>query len=217
MISGTGSYGNCRTGCTLIELVIVVMVLGLMAAIAIPSVDSVLDERRAREPVSSLLNMAREVRLRALKEQRPYQIFFDQDGFRASRYFNPYGGVEEFNSLQDQLKVRKQEQEYIAASRQRSGLSAAEPTGSDIKRSAAVSGLSFTESYAVSDSIDYSVRAWRDTEWRTMEGSNFFRWVFQPSGMCDPIKVQFNHENAFFEIEFHPLTADIRDETSWVE
>lgn len=211
MILGTGKQSQ-QAGFTLVELVVVMTVLGIMAAIAIPSVDGLLDERRAREPVTSLLTMAREVRFRAIAEQRPYQIVLDRGGFRASRYFNPYGGIEGFDSLQEQLQLRQQEQEFVEASRQRGG----EDQGSQVKNVAATAGLSFTQGYKLPDSIDYSVRAWRDTDWRSMEGSTFFRWVFQPSGMCDPIKVKFSHEAAYFEVEFHPLTADIRDENSWV-
>ena len=50
-----------------------------------------------------------------------------------------------------------------------------------------------------------------------MTGGEFRRWIFQPSGMCEPLKVRMEADAAFFEIEFHPLTADIVRERSWVE
>lgn len=197
------------------ELVIVLSVLVLLSATAIPSIDGVMKERQAREPVGTLLLMAREVRNRALTEQRPYQIAFDSDGFRASRYFNPYGGREEFDKLQDLLKVQQDRLDIIAASRDR-GIQMEEQTA-DPRIESAVAGLSFSASYEIPEGVDYRLRSWRDTDWLEMEGGAFRRWVFQPSGMCDPLKIQFQSDNAFFEVEFHPLTADIKSETSWVD
>ncbi|MDF1814496.1 MAG: prepilin-type N-terminal cleavage/methylation domain-containing protein [Verrucomicrobiales bacterium] len=207
--------GSQKSGFTLVELVIVLSVLVLLSATAIPSIDGVMKERQAREPVGTLLLMAREVRNRALTEQRPYQIAFDSDGFRASRYFNPYGGREEFDKLQDLLKVQQDRLDIIAASRDR-GIQMEEQTA-DPRIESAVAGLSFSASYEIPEGVDYRLRSWRDTDWLEMEGGAFRRWVFQPSGMCDPLKIQFQSDNAFFEVEFHPLTADIKSETSWVD
>jgi len=219
MILATGSrqvlLRSRSSAFTLVELVIVLSVLAILALTAVPAIDGILNERQAREPVNVLLAMARDVRNRALAEQRPYQIAFDAEGFRASRYFNPYGGKEEFDQLQDLLKVQQEQMKIIEASRER-GISL-EDQRANIRMQSALSGMNFSTSYKVPDELDYKVRFWRDTEWIEMEGGEFRRWVFQPSGMCDPMKIQFQSDNAFFEVEFHPLTADIKDETSWVE
>lgn len=207
--------GSQRDGFTLVELVIVLSVLVLLSATAIPSIDGVMKERQAREPVAALMTVARDVRNRALAEQRPYQIAFDADGFRASRYFNPYGGKEEFDKLQDLLKVQQQRLQIVEASRDR-GVQL-DQVATDLRAEAAIAGLTYSAFYEIPDGIDFRLRSWRDTDWLEMEGGTFRRWVFQPSGMCDPLKVQFQSDNAFFEVEFHPLTADIKSETSWVE
>lgn len=211
----TGSQQRSAGGFTLVELVIVLSVLVLLAATAVPSIDGVMKERQAREPVAALLAMARDVRNRALSEQRPYQIAFDSDGFRASRYFNPYGGREEFDKLQDLLKIQNERMKIITASQER-GIQM-ETTVIDPRIESAMAGLTYTAFFELPDGIDYRLRSWRDTDWLEMDGGTFRRWVFQPSGMCDPLKVQFQSDNAFFEVEFHPLTADIKSETSWVE
>lgn len=213
MTSGTGN--RLSPGFTLVELVIVLSVLAVLAAASIPSIDSVLDERRAREPVAELVLMARDVRNRALLEQRPYQIAFDREGFRASRYFNPYGGREEFDELQERLRMRQRLTAMVEASQAR-GISM-EETAVDPRMQSALEGMTFAASYQIPDGIDYSVKFWRDTEWEQMDSGAFRRWVFQPGGMCEPLKIQFRSDNSFFEVEFHPLTADIKDETSWVE
>lgn len=207
--------GSQNGGFTLVELVIVLSVLVLLSATAIPSIDGVMKERQAREPVSSLLLMAREVRNRAMAEQRPYQIAFTPEGFQASRYFNPYGGREEFDKLQDLLKVQQERLQIIAASRER-GIQIEEEIRNS-RMESAMAGLNFSASYQLPQGIDFRLRSWRDTDWLEMEGGAFRRWVFQPSGMCEPFKVQLQADKAFFEVEFHPLTADIKSETSWVE
>ncbi len=200
---------------TLVELVIVLSVLVLLAATAAPSIDGVMKERLAREPVASLLLMAREVRNRALSEQCPYQIVFDSEGFRAARYFNPYGGREEFDKLQQLIKEQQARVEIAEASQKRGA--SLEDTPPDPRLEAARAGLNYSNAYQLPEGISYQLRSWNDTEWMDMEGSTFRRWVFQPSGMCDPMKIQFQSDNAFFEVEFHPLTADLKSETSWVE
>jgi len=35
--------------------------------------------------------------------------------------------------------------------------------------------------------------------------------------MCEPIRFRVEAEKSFFEVEFHPLTADVKSERSWVE
>ncbi len=191
-------------------------ILAILTAVSIPSVDGILKERQAREPVSELLTLAREVRGRAMREQRPYQIVFDSDGFQAARYFNPYGGREEFDKLRDLLRTQQEQLDIIEASRRRN-MSTGEDTPPGPRLVGAMAGLTYAASYEISDRVDYRLRSWRDTDWVDMEGGAFKRWVFQPSGMCDPMRVQFQSDHAFFEVEFHPLTADIKDETSWVE
>jgi len=218
MILETGKQSRrlkISPGFTLVELVIVLSVLVLLGATAVPAIDGVMNERRAREPVSSLLLMAREVRNRAMAEQRPYQIAFDSDGFRAALYFNPYGGREEFDKLQQLIK-EQQARDEIAEASQKRGISL-EEIPPDPRLETARAGLNYTNSYQIPDGIRYQLRSWKDTEWLNMEGATFRRWVFQPSGMCDPLKIQFQSDNAFFEVEFHPLTADLKSETSWVE
>jgi hypothetical protein len=39
-------------------------------------------------------------------------------------------------------------------------------------------------------------------------------WVFQPTGICDPIKLSLSNEAASFTVEFSALTVDIVKEAS---
>tara|TARA_R110000850_G_scaffold247744_3_gene372683 strand:- start:461 stop:1102 length:642 start_codon:yes stop_codon:yes gene_type:complete len=202
-------------GFTLVELVIAIAVLSILTGIAVPAIDSAQRERIAREPVSALYGMAREVRLRAMTEERPYQIVFDSEGFRAARFFQPYGGREEFDNLRLQLEQLEQRDAIADASAARGiDLSTEEV---DPRLEQVESGLRYVSEYELNPEAIYRLRFWDDTQWIDMSGGVFRRWVFQPSGMCDPLKVQVEAEGSFFEVEFHPLTADVKRESSWVE
>ena len=214
---GTGkpSFGQSQDAFTLVEIVIAIAVVAILTGLAVPAIDGVQRERQAREPVSELLSMAREVRNRAMAEQRPYQIIFERDGFRASRFFQPYGGEEEFEELRVKLEQREQLQEMIDASRQR-GISMEEqepdPQIEEIEE-----GLSYLREFDVDPQLRVSVKFWDETRWASISSGEFRRWIFQPSGMCEPLRVRVEADDAFFEVEFHPLTADVKSERSWVE
>lgn len=215
MMSGTGSKGGGAGAFTLVEVVIAMTVVAILTGLAVPAISSIQKERIAREPVNALYGMAREVRLRAMKEQRPYQIVFDREGFRASRFFQPYGGVEEFDTLQLELEQLDRQQAMIDASAAR-GISVPE-VESDPRRGPVESGLRFSAAYEISPALRCSLRIWNERDWVTLSGGEFRRWIFQPSGMCEPISVRMENDGSFFEVTFHPLTADIQSERSWVE
>ena len=221
-------------GFTIVEVVIVLTIVGLLAGIAIPTIEGVLREREARQPVSELLRLARSVRQRAIEEQVPYQIAFDGTGFHAARFFNPYGEAEEFAEVVREMEEMERRREMIEASQDRIGVMS-EPSffgpGGDSTStvmqgqapSVSGSGLSndqssiYYENYELPDGVDYELLFWGRSEWTPMQSGRFERWVFQPSGICLPLKVRVSADSAFFEVEFHPLTADIKSENGWVE
>lgn len=215
MMSGTGSRDAATAGFTLVEIVIALAVVAILTGMAVPAIDSVQRERVAREPVNALYLMAREVRLRAMAEKRPYQIVFDSKGFRASRFFQPYGGAEEFETLQIELEQLEQLDAMAEASQAR-GISL-EVSESDLRREAVEEGLRYFSEYEIDLSLNCSLRIWNETQWINLSGGEFRRWIFQPSGMCEPMSVRMENDGAFFEVVFHPLTADIQTERSWVE
>lgn len=204
---------------TLVEIVISLTILGILAGVTIPTLRTIEKEREARAPVTELARMARTVRARAMAEQVPYQIAFDQRGFHAARFFNPYGESEEFDQLVRDIAMIEERQEIIEASRER-GIDPNEgrlPTAQDRARETAEAGLRFHESFELPDGVRYSLLFWGETDWIDMQSGLFKRWVFQPSGMCQPMKIRVESDNAFFEVDFHPLTGDVKTERSWVE
>lgn len=200
---------------TLVELVIAISVLVILSGLAIPAIDSAQREKVAREPIDALYTMAREVRVRAMQERRPYQIVFDDKGFKASRMFQPYGGREEFEEKRMELEQLEQRDAMTEASRSR-GIDLSNEKV-DRRREEVEAGLRYYREYDLSPEVSCDLRFWDETQWINMEGGEFRRWIFQPSGMCEPLRVRIQAERAYFEIEFHPLTADIASERSWVE
>ena len=73
------------SGFTLVEMVLVLSLLLIILGASVPTVRGLKNEQIAREPVAELTKMAKEVRLHAMKDRRPYQIAFTSRGFSATR------------------------------------------------------------------------------------------------------------------------------------
>lgn len=214
--SGTGNTTRSQGAFTLVEVVIAVSVVAILTGLAVPAIDSVQRERLAREPVNRLILLAREVRGRAMTEQRPYQIMFDGEGFRASRFLSPYGGREEAQNLRQQIEEMARSEEIAEASRQR-GIAMVAEEEVDPAKAQVEEGLRYLEEHEMDSALQVSVKLWNETQWVSLSGSEYRRWIFQPSGMCEPMRFRVEADKSFFEVEFHPLTADVKSEKSWVE
>ena len=149
-----------------------------------------------------------------MAEQHPYQIAFDHRGFHAAEYFNPYGGREEFDELLKELEAAERTQEIVDASEKRMGKLSQQEVS---ERDGGVKAALFYESYELPDGVRFEIMMRGDHQWVEMSGGEFKRWVFQPSGMCDPFKIRMQSDHSFFEVSFHPLTGDISEERSYVE
>ena len=214
--SGTGKLPASRRAFTLVELVVALTVIAILTGLAVPAIDGVQKERLAREPVNRLLLLAREVRVRAMTEDRPYQIVIDGQGFRASRFLRPYTGIEEVETIRLEMAEMAEREEMIEASEAR-GIQLAPETPPDPQEEQVREGLKYFQEYAFPPEVRVSVRAWNDIEWIPMTGAEYKSWIFQPSGMCEPMRFRVEADTSFFEVEFHPLTGDVKTERSWVE
>lgn len=214
--SGTGSLPPRSRAFTLVEIVIAISVVAILTGLAVPAIDSVQRERLAREPVNRLALLAREVRGRAMAEGRPYQILIDSRGFRASRFLRPYAGPEEAETLRLELEqdaVLRAMAEVSAAR----GIETAPAAPPDPREEQIREGMRYFQEYDHPAGTRASVRFWNDVEWLALAGSEHRVWIFQPSGMCEPMRFRVEADSSFFEVEFHPLTADVKSERSWVE
>jgi len=117
--------------------------------------------------------------------------------------------------IRQEMEERAQQDEIAEASKER-GIAMVE-TEPDPARARIEEGLRFLEEYAIDPALQVSLKLWNETEWVSLSGGEYRRWIFQPSGMCEPIRFRVEAEKSFFEVEFHPLTADVKSERSWVE
>lgn len=201
---------------TLIEIVIALTIVAVLAAATVPMLKGFQDERLAREPVTALLKLAREARMRAMQEKRPYQVAFHATGFTASRYFNPYLQLTELN-------------EFLAAGEAAPAVESTIEEGdkTDIDnggRSNKTTELPlappapkydeyWSEKYELPKEVKYQIQHWYDAEPTPIEGEMVKLWVFQPSGVCQPLKIHVEGASSTFDVEFAALTADIVKET----
>ena len=64
--------------------------------------------------------------------------------------------------------------------------------------------------YQLDELMTLEVRRWGEKYFRKPEGD---AWVFEPSGICEPIGIKLIHEKGFIEMEFNPLTAKIQEQS----
>ncbi len=202
------------SGFTLVEIVIALTIVAILTAAAIPSFRGFRDEQIAREPIVALVRLAKEARLKALKEKRPYQIAFHAGGFTASRHFNPYLQLAELN-------------EFIASAE--AGISGIrdddvqDDPDSEINNARPSTALpmappppkldnQWSESYQLPADTRYTLQFWHEIQPFPIEGEMVKLWVFQPTGICQPLTIELVRENATFHVEFGALTADITRE-----
>tara|TARA_R110002096_G_scaffold91625_22_gene207388 strand:- start:1011 stop:1643 length:633 start_codon:yes stop_codon:yes gene_type:complete len=190
-------------GFTLVEIVISMTVMALLIAASVPSIQGIIREHQAQEPMRELALMARMVRKRAMQQQQPFQVGFDSRGCYASAYFQPYEQGEEYESLRLEELAR-------AAGEKRFGT--VEPVEGEKMADPILLGR-----YEWPEKMSVRLRFWGDTEWEDLSGARFRRWVFQPSGIAKPLVVQFENDGVFIEATFNPLTAEIERERSYVQ
>ena len=225
-----------RAGFTLIELIIALMIIVVIVGIAIPAMQGLSDERGARKPIDALARMVQDVRKRALLEQEAYQIVFDADGFYALRYFNPYRNRADFKQLLIEMQAPQQgsavtldqvvRADAAATNATTSAPGAPLPGGqqnllSEIDDSRPTLQTfrrrdTWVKTYKKPVELDLSLLFWGDSRWNKVENDYFRRWVFQPTGMCNPLQVRIEQGGGFFEVKFDPLTGEVLREKYYV-
>ncbi|MCB1276092.1 prepilin-type N-terminal cleavage/methylation domain-containing protein [Prosthecobacter sp.] len=211
--SPISSRVSASRGFTLVEIIIALTIVAVLAAATVPMLKGFREERLAREPVTALVNLAREARLRAMTEKRPYQVVFHSGGFTASRYFNPYLQLAELQEFMEAGQNHPEEQATFDKNDLDNGGSVTKTTELPLAPPAPKYDEYWSEKYEMPADMKYAIQFWYDTEPTYLEGDIVRLWVFQPSGICQPLKVHVERESATFDVEFAALTADIVKES----
>ena len=207
------SFLRHSSGFTLVEIVIALTIVAVLAAATVPMLKGFQDERLAHEPVTALVKLAREARMRAMTEKRPYQVAFHGGGFTASRYFNPYLQLAELQEFMATGENPPVEQPTFDKNDLDSGGSVTKTTELPLAPPAPKYDEHWTEKYQMPQDMKYSLQFWYDTESTYLEGDLVRLWVFQPSGICQPLKIHIERDSVTFDVEFAAMTADIVKES----
>lgn len=211
------SPGRQRTsaeGFTLLEIVIVLTLLAIVVAASVPSLQGLRDEQTAREPITALAVLAKQTRLRAMQEKRPYQIAFTEQGFTATRYISPYLQAVQLEEFIQRAAIQADAVSLAQPEPESSAQGSSFTDNSPAITTTPIAFKEWTERYTLPAGTTYSVQFWHESVPAPVAGNLVKLWVFQPSGMVSPITVRLNRENASFEASFNSLTADIVSEKS---
>lgn len=66
------------------------------------------------------------------------------------------------------------------------------------------------ESYVIDPQVRMEVRHWGEEQWHPPLPDS---WVFEHSGLCEPINIRFISDVATVTVNFDPLTASVVDES----
>ncbi|RBP35688.1 prepilin-type N-terminal cleavage/methylation domain-containing protein [Roseimicrobium gellanilyticum] len=206
---------------TLIELVLVLAILAIILGAAVPSVSGLMQDAEARKPLEDLARLAKQTRLRAMEEKRPYQIAFTGTGYTATRYLSPYLQAAQIDEFIQRTELEA-EQKMEAGLTQESGettesVVAAESSTGGPQQSAppAAAFKEWTEKHTLPEGMTCSIQYWYEPQATPIEGTEVKLWVFQPTGMVAPLTVTMTTSSgASYSAKFNALTADIVKETS---
>jgi len=65
------------------------------------------------------------------------------------------------------------------------------------------------DTFSLPDGMELQIRPWGSTRWVRPEG---YQWIFQPSGLCEPIAMRLSLSGGWREFSFHPLASDTADQ-----
>jgi len=208
-------HSSFRPGFTLVEIVISLTIIIVIAAGAVPMFKGLREEQQAREPIIELVRLAKEARIRAMREKRPYQVAFYPGGFVASRYFSPYLQLAELTTFLQEVESgvsRVNPNADYNDSDLDAGAGEVPKTALPLAPTAPRLNDNWEEHYDLPQDVQYSLKFWHDLEETFIEGEVVKLWVFQPTGICQPLKLHLERQSAVFDVEFGALTADITRE-----
>ena len=173
-------------GFTLLEMVIVLALIGMAMGGAIAMFIVTSSERQLKSAAADLELLSKKARSIAMVQQRPYAITFFENSARMSP-------LAEAGYTDEELEARlEMEQEMLDG-----GM--AGPKFPPVRETLMI------------DQFALSVRRWGAVNFMPMLRNDPQVWRFDPNGICEPMSVRIDYEDGWMEMDFHPLSAGIRD------
>jgi prepilin-type N-terminal cleavage/methylation domain-containing protein len=205
------SPGSRRRAFTLVEIVVSLTVIAVIAAVAIPTLKGLNRDEQTRRPIVSLAEIVQEVRHRAMRDRRSYQIVFEPGGIHASPAMYPYEKLDDFLNHLEELRTPPEAEGIAAAGVERQTVvrdGAPEPAASPAPRFEPP----WTLSIPLEAGTECGVLMWGDGEWDVLDGGKMRRWVFQPAGMSNPARVRLRRDGQEMQAGFDVLTGELTSE-----
>ena len=202
---------------TLIEIVVALTIMAVIAAVAIPTMKGLGREEAARVPMKTLADIVQEVRQRAMREHRAYQIVFEREGIHASPAMHPFEKRDEFLKHLEEMRTPPRIEVTQRVVMQRTEVKrdeivnrrAVEQTDAASPDEPPRFQPPWTVSIPLPPDTECEVLMWGDGEWDVIEGDKMRRWVFQPTGMVNPARIRLRTEAATLEGGFDILTGEL--------
>lgn len=200
---------NGPRGFTLVEMVVALTIIAILLTLAFPAMKALSEEEEASH-ITEFLDLSRAMRARAMSERRPYQIVFDQQAIYGLRYFYPYNEestFEEFLAKRDEERQRRKEEiKRMEVHRMQMAQDTPETAPPPLPN---VDDEYFVRKIPLAEGTTIEVLPWGALEWSSLDGGEIHRWVFQPAGLCDPLRVRFGVEGQWHELSFEALTGEL--------
>jgi prepilin-type N-terminal cleavage/methylation domain-containing protein len=195
---------------TLIEIVVALTIIAVISSIAIPTLRGLERDEKIRTQLKSLAELVQDVRQRAIHERRAYQIVFEREGFHASEVTYPFEKRGEFLKYLDELRTPSPMTVSERTEVQRQDVANAHaPEDASSAEEVVDYPPPWTLSVPLPEGTECDVLMWGDGEWDDIDGEKIRRWVFQPSGMVNPVSVRLRTGDAELEGKFDILTGEL--------
>lgn len=206
-----------------------ITIVVVLAGVVIPTMKGFQDEDRARRPLAEFADLVQEVRLRAERENRAYQVVFTPGTIFALAYDHPYDDPERFRQRIEALEqppsdslIRRETVSRGEILREALAGGGSEPSlfldwfEDGLPGDGRPSPQAYLRRQEIPEDVEYETLFWGDPEWIEMDGTEFRRWVVQPRALVNPLRIRFTRRNAFFEAGVDALTGELVGERSSV-
>jgi prepilin-type N-terminal cleavage/methylation domain-containing protein len=220
--------GLGRSAFTLIEIIVAMTIIAVIAAVAIPTLKGLNEDEKVRAPIMALAEMVQQVRDRAIRERRPYEIILESGGLHAIPGNRSFSKRDEFLEYLELLRkppvitgFERTSSEIIRMEKNDPASSAGNPRQPD--PASAMGGalpqpkapeMPWTQTIAMEGTMRCGVLMWGDGEWDDLNGERIRRWVFQANGMASPIQIRIQTAMMDLEATFDALTGEMIRERS---
>lgn len=214
---------------TLIEIIVAMAIIALIASVAVPTLKGLQEDETTRAPLAALAALVQDVRQRALREHRPFEIVLERSGLHAIPGNRSFPKRDDFLLYLEELRTPPPSSNLIEPSLPEvadspkprpvagPGISTSKPPEPTPNAPALLHpppDLPWTATIPLAQNFTCEVLLWGDPEWDLLEGEHLRRWVFQPNGMADPLQIRLTSGGTTLEATFDLLTGELTRQRS---